>query len=133
MTDSLFRELSYSVIGAAMQVHNILGPGFPEQIYQAALERELALQNIPFEPQKHIKVEYKGAAIADYYLDLVVDDWIDVELKAVNQLVPVHQSQVISYLKASGLRLGLLFNFGEQSLVYKRVIARTKEKSVSSA
>ncbi len=72
--------------------------------------------------QKHIQVGYKGSVIADYYLDLVVDQKIDVELKAVSQLAPVHQSQVISYLKASGLRVGLLLNFGEQSLTHKRIV-----------
>jgi GxxExxY protein len=77
---------------------------------------------MPFVSQSHVKVVYKGHEIADYYLDLVVDDKIDVELKAVSQLLPVHESQVISYLKASKLRVGLLINFGEQRLCHKRIV-----------
>jgi GxxExxY protein len=120
--DLIHKELAYSVIGAAMEVHRVLGPGFLEEVYQAALERELALRAVPFEQQYHVQVRYKDTAIADYYLDLVVDGKIAVELKAVSQLAPVHDSQVLSYLKASGLRLGLLINFGEQSLRYKRIV-----------
>lgn len=105
-----------------MEVHNVLGPGFPEAVYQAALERELMLRRIPYVPQKRIQVCYKDAVIADYYLDLVVDGKIDVELKAVDHLAPVHQSQVLSYLKASGLKLGLLMNFGEARLRFQRIV-----------
>ncbi len=122
MNELLYKELAYEVIGAAMEVHRNLGPGFPEAVYQAALEIELRHREIPFIAQQHIQVNYKGTMIADYYLDLVVDNKIDVELKAVAQLAPVHQSQVISYLKASGLKLGLLINFGETSLKHKRII-----------
>lgn len=103
-----------------MEVHRQLGPGFLEEIYQKAMERELQMCGIAFTAQYPIKVEYKGAAIADYYLDLVVDNKIDVELKAVSTLANVHEAQIISYLKASGLKLGLLINFGEESLRFKR-------------
>ncbi len=122
MSKLLYKELSFEIIGAAMEVHSTLGTGFLEEIYQKALERELSLRGIPFVAQQHIQVEYKGAMIADYYLDLVVDEKIDVELKAVSSLAPVHEAQILSYLKAGGLRLGLLFNFGEQSLVHKRIV-----------
>ena len=122
MDELLYKELAYEVIGAAMEVHRELGPGFPEAVYQAALEIELRHREIPFTAQQHIQVNYKGTMVADYYLDLVVDNKINVELKAVAQLAPVHQSQVISYLKASGLKLGLLINFGETSLKHKRII-----------
>lgn len=104
-----------------MEVHSILGPGFTETVYQTALERELTLRRIPFVAQKRIQVCYKDVLVADYYLDLVVDDKIDVELKAVDQLAPVHVSQVLSYLKASGLKLGLLINFGEARLRFQRI------------
>lgn len=123
MGELLYKELAYKVIGAAMEVHRELDPGVPEAVYQAACEIELRHQRrIPFIAQKHIQVRYKGTTIADYYLDLVVDNKIDVELKTVAQLALVHQSQVLSYLKASGLKLGLLINFGETSLKHKRVI-----------
>lgn len=118
----LYQELSHRVIGAAIEVHKTLGPGFPEQIYQAALERELTLSHIPYTAQQEVKVSYKGAVIATYYLDLVADGKIVLELKALSNLAPVHESQLIAYLKASGLRLGLLFNFGRQKLQTKRII-----------
>ena len=121
MGDFLYKELSYSIIGAAIEVHNLLGPGFLEEIYQKALERELTIRKVSFESQKHIVVEYKGVTIADYYLDLVVDGRIVVELKAVSQLSSVHEAQVISYLKASKFKIGLLFNFGDRSLKHKRL------------
>lgn len=121
-TRLLHKDLAFDVIGAAMEVHRVLGPGFPEQVYQAALERELSLQRIPYVAQQHIQVCYKDVIVANYYLDLVVDNKIDVELKAVSQLAPVHQSQVLSYLRASKLRLGLLLNFGESRLVFKRIV-----------
>jgi len=120
--DLLYKQLAYDVIGAAMEVHSVLGPGFPEGVYQAAFEQELSLRNIPFVAQQHVQVAYKGTVIADYYLNLVVDGKIDVELKAVSELAPVHQSQVLSYLKASKLRLGLLINFGGTRLHYKRIV-----------
>ncbi|NLH07760.1 MAG: GxxExxY protein [Chloroflexi bacterium] len=119
--DLLYKDLAYAVVGAAMEVHSILGPGFTETVYQTALERELTLRRIPFVAQKRIQVCYKDVLVADYYLDLVVDDKIDVELKAVDQLAPVHVSQVLSYLKASGLKLGLLINFGEARLRFQRI------------
>ena len=118
----LYKELTFAIIGAAMEVHSMLGPGFPEDVYQAALECELTLRGIPFEAQKLIKVMYKQQLIADYYLDLVVDDKVDVELKAVSVLAPVHQSQVLSFLKASSLRIGLLLNFGEERLRHQRIV-----------
>lgn len=122
MTDLLYKELAFEIIGAAMEVHKILGPGFDEKVYQAALEHELMLRKIAYTPQKHIQVIYKDKIIADYYLDIVVDEKVDVELKAVDALAKVHQAQVLSYLKASALRLGLLINFGEESLKFKRII-----------
>ena len=122
MAEVLYKQLSYEVIGAAMEVHNELGPGFPEEIYQLAMQRELQLRDLPFSAQHHVQILCKGAVLKDYYLDLVVDDRIDVELKAVSQLLPVHQSQVLSYLKASHLRLGLLINFGQMRLVHKRIV-----------
>lgn len=120
MNEYRHKDLTFEIIGAAMEVHRELGPGFTEQVYQAAMERELALRDIPFVAQKHIQIMYKGALIADYYLDLVVAEKVDVELKALKELATVHHAQVLSYLKASGLQVGLLINFGETSLQHKR-------------
>ena len=120
MAELLYKELTFKVIGAAMEVHRQLGPGFLENVYQAAFERELELQDIPFIAQQRVQVGYKGAIVADYYLDLVVDKKIVAELKAVSSLSSVHEAQLLSYLHTSHLRVGLLFNFGETSLRHKR-------------
>jgi GxxExxY protein len=123
MAEFLYKELSFKIIGAAMEVHRVLGPGFLEEIYQAALEHELALGQVKFVPQQRILVEYKDAVIGEYYLDLVVDGKIVVELKAASSLASVHEAQLLSYLHASHLKVGLLFNFGEVSLKHKRMAA----------
>ncbi len=127
MAELLYKELAFTVIGAAMEVHKVLGPGFPEEVYQESPERELALRHIPFVPQHRIAVSYKDKLVAEYFLDIVVDGKIDVELKAVSQLAPIHEAQVLSYLKASGLQLGILMNFGETSLRTKRIALSLKK------
>lgn len=120
------RELAYAVVGAAMEVHRELGPGFLESIYQGAMETELALRRIPFQAQKSTAVEYKGVHVGTHILDLVVDEKIIVELKAATDLTPVNESQVLSYLKATRLGLGLLINFGRPSLQTKRLALTMK-------
>ena len=103
--------LARAVIGAAIEVHRILGPGYLESVYEEALALEFALRQIPFERQKPVSVIYKGHSVGASRLDFLVDGCLIVELKAVDALAPVHQAQVISYLKATGLHLGLLMNF----------------------
>ncbi len=104
--------LSKVIIGAAIEVHRQLGQGLLENAYQAALECELALRNIPFERQKAIPILYKGNALnADYRLDFLVDNLVVVELKAVEKVEDVHLAQVLTYLRISGCKLGLLLNF----------------------
>ncbi len=108
------RELdvaSYAVIGAAMEVHRVLGPGFLETVYDEALAIELGLRKIPFERQRPISVSYKGHRIGEGRLDYLVSQSLVVELKAVDTLLPVHHAQLLSYLKAGRYRLGLLINF----------------------
>jgi GxxExxY protein len=104
-------ELARRIIGAAIKVHRILGPGFLEKIYERALFHELKRQGIPCEPQKEILVPYKDIEIPGQQLDLLVGGRVIVELKAVTEFHPLHQAQLLSYLKATGLRLGLLINF----------------------
>ena len=104
-------RLSGSVIGAAIEVHRILGPGHLESIYEEALGVELRLREIPSERQVLVPVKYKGSDVGSRRLDLVVDDCLIVELKAVDALLPIHRAQLLSYLRASALRLGLLINF----------------------
>jgi GxxExxY protein len=99
------------VIGAAIEVHRTLGPGFLEAAYENAMAVELGLRSVPFRRRVPVAVLYKGARVADKQLDLLVADGLVVELKAVAALAPVHSAQVRSYLKASGCSLGLLINF----------------------
>jgi GxxExxY protein len=109
--DSELDELAKRVIGAAIEVHRHLGPGYLESVYEDALAIELELRSIPFQRQQAILVCYKGHDVGQGRLDLLVDDRLIVELKATDALLPVHKVQVISYLKATGLNLGLLINF----------------------
>jgi GxxExxY protein len=122
-TDILFKAESFRVIGAAMEVYNNLGCGFLEPVYQEALEKEFVLQAIPFSAQLPLRIQYKNTYLEKTYIDdFVVYEKIIVELKAVNKLDNVHVSQVLNYLKATNLRLGILINFGAKSLESKRIV-----------
>jgi GxxExxY protein len=109
--DAEIDRLAHAVIGAAIEVHRVLGPGFLESVYEQAVGVELGLRGISFQRQALAAVNYKGHSIGESRLDLFVDGKLVVELKAVDQLAPVHTAQVMSYLKATGYRLGLLINF----------------------
>jgi GxxExxY protein len=122
MAELLYKELTFKVIGAAMEVHSILGPGFLETVYQGALKRELNLRTILFERKVKLPVIYKEAIIGEYEADLVIDKKFIVELKAVSKLNTSHHAQVMHYLTATGLRLALLLNFGAGSLEHQRII-----------
>ena len=122
MTEILFKELSYAIVGAAMEVHTTLGPGFLEKVYEAALAYELELRGIPFETQRPLKVTYKGRLIGEYVVDMVVDGKIILELKAVSQLTDAHIAQAVNYLVATGYELAILLNFGGPRLEHKRAI-----------
>ena len=105
-------EISRRVIGACIEIHRSLGPGLLESAYEECLCHELSLQGVTFERQKPLPVAYKGIKLdCGYRLDVVVEDQVIVELKAVPELLPVHEAQLLTYLKLSGLRLGLLVNF----------------------
>jgi len=124
----LYKDETYAIIGAAMEVHKILGAGFLEAVYQEALEKEFLLQKIPFEREKQLKILYKGQELSKYYVsDFLCYDRIIVETKALSALTNEHFSQVINYLKATGNEIGLLINFGQQSLDYKRIIFENKK------
>jgi len=100
-----------ALLDAAFEVHTILGAGFLERVYEEALCHELTLRHVPFERQKEIVVPYKDHLIEGQRLDLVVGGLVIAEIKAVDEIHPVHQAQLMSYLKATGLRLGFLINF----------------------
>ena len=104
-------RLAHELIGAAIEVYRILGPGYLEQHYEEALCAELKLRKIQFERQKPIGVVYKGQTIGESRLDLLIENELIVELKAVEALAPIHTAQLISYLKMTGKKLGLLINF----------------------
>ena len=111
------RQLSRKIIGAAIDVHASLGPGLLENLYEEAMAHELGLRQIPFRRQQRIRLNYKGVEIGDLRLDLVVNDLIVVELKAIERIAEVHRAQVLSYLRSTSLPLGLLINFNHLRLV----------------
>ena len=111
MVELLYKELTFAVIGAAMEVHKILGPGFLEAVYQAALERELTLRGIPFEHKVKLPVTYKDIIVGIYEADLVIDNKFIDEIKAVSKFNACHQAQAMHYLTATSLRLAILLNF----------------------
>jgi GxxExxY protein len=104
-------QASHRIIGAAIEVHRHLGPGFLESVYEKALVYELRLRGLTVQQQAPVKVQYKDLEIAGQRLDVLVEPGIVVELKAVDQLLPIHEAQLLGYLKATGNRLGLLLNF----------------------
>ena len=122
VAEILFKDLSYAVVGAAMEVHGQLGRGFLESVYHRALAHELALRQIPFESKKSLAVLYKGEPAGEYEADMVVDGKIIVELKSVSAIGAAHVAQARNYLAATGLRLAIIFNIGAESLEYKRVV-----------
>jgi len=121
--DILYKEECYKIIGACMNVHKELGPGFLEAVYQESLAIEFLNQGIPFEKEKEIRIFYKDKLLDKCYkADFLCFGKIIVELKALSELSNDHISQILNYLKATKLRGGLLVNFGFSSLVYKRLI-----------
>lgn len=118
----LYSEETYKIRGAAYKVHELMGPGFSEAIYQDALEKEFRDRQIPYEREKEISVYYKGEPLKSYFkADFVCYGKIIVELKATSELIDAFKSQVINYLKATGYEVGLLMNFGESSLNIERI------------
>jgi GxxExxY protein len=111
-------DLTEEIIGAAIEVHRALGPGLLESAYEECLAHELALRQIPFERQKPVSLTYKGDVIdVGFRADIVIGGRVLVELKAVDALQPIHDAQVLTYLKLTGLRLALLMNFNTKILV----------------
>ncbi len=122
MVEIIFKELSYAIVGAAMEVHRTLGSGFLEAVYQAALAHELKLRDIPFEEQVRLPVHYKDVLVGEYVADFVVDGKIILELKAVTDFNDAHRAQAINYLAATGCQLAILLNFGAPKLQQERLI-----------
>ena len=113
----------FAIIGAAMEVHNHIGYGFLESVYHEALVMEMEDRGMPVESEKELDFYYKGRKLEKkYFADLVCYGDIIVELKAVSYLTPQHEAQLINYLKITGMRLGVLINFGARKLEYKRIV-----------
>ncbi len=124
---------TFEIIGAAMEVHRILGPGFLGAVYQEAMARELGRRQVPFRVEVELPIFYKGEKLStSYRTDFVCYDSVIVEIKALSRLTGLEAAQVINYLKAGGHSIGLLLNFGARSLEHKRWILSPK-KSAESA
>ena len=117
----LYKDLTDRILKAAYQVHNELGCGFLEKVYQEALAIQMTEMNIPFEREKHLNVFYHGKCLqCDYIADFVVDDKVILELKAVTEMDNVFKAQTINYLKITGYKVGFLMNFGQEEFQFKR-------------
>jgi GxxExxY protein len=121
----LHEELTEKIIGAAIEVHRALGPGLLESAYEECLCRELNLRGIPFQRQVPLPVEYKGVKLdCGYRLDLIVEDEVILELKCVEHLLPVHDAQLLTYLKLTRKRVGLTINFNVATLVKGGIVRK---------
>ena len=119
----LFKNESYAIIGAAMEVHRTLGKGFLESVYQESLGLEFNKRQIPFSKEKTLELFYKGDKLSKYFVaDFICFEKIVLELKSVSGLTNEHEAQVFNYLKATQMNLALLINFGGKSLEYKRIV-----------
>ena len=118
----LYKELTDRILKAAYTVHNELGCGFLEKVYQEAMAIQLSEMGIPFEREKHLPITYHGKVLkCDYIADFVVDNKVIKELKAVTEMSPIFEAQTINYLRATGIKVGLLINFGIRQLQIKRL------------
>jgi len=121
-TDVIYSELSYKVVGLAMEVHTKLGYGFLEKVYENAMMVLLRREGIAARQQAAINISFEGQSIGEYFADILVDDKIILELKAGERIANEHKAQVLNYLKATGKRLGIILNFGKKSLEYQRLV-----------
>src|SRR3954463_12752303 len=115
-------DLTEIIIGAAFEVHSVLGYGFLEKVYQRAMQSELISRGLKAETESKIKVRYKGEIVGDYQADLFVNDAVIVEIKVSREYQPADEAQLLNELKATGIRVGLLINFGRTRVEYKRLI-----------
>ena len=121
------KKLTAKIIECAYEVHNILGFGFLEAVYQNALLIELQKVGLRAEKEKKIKVYYDNQLVGDYLADIIVEDKVILELKSVKELHPAHSAQLVNYLKATGIEVGLLINFGESVEIKRKVYTPPKD------
>lgn len=118
----IYKDLSYQIIHAVLEVHNILGAGFLEKVYENALMIKLKQYKLKAEQQAALKVRFEGEIVGEYYADIVVDDKIILELKCIQEITTIQEAQLINYLKATGMKLGIIINFANPKLEYKRMV-----------
>lgn len=118
----VYKELSYQIINSALEVQNGLGTGFLEKVYENALTKKLGKSGIKAQQQVPVNVKFEGDIVGEYFADILVDGKVILELKCVEKIAPIHEAQVINYLKATGLRLGIIINFAKPKLEYKRIV-----------
>jgi len=118
----VYKDLSYRIMEAVFKVHNSLGPGFSENVYEKALIEEFGKQDLSFSNQRSIKIKYNQKTIGMHKLDFVVENKIVLEIKAQSDLMPIHMVQLKSYLKSGNFKLGILANFGKEKVEYKRIL-----------
>ena len=116
------QDITEKIIGAAYNVHNNLGSGFLEKVYQNSLAIELRSLDFLFDMEKPIKVYYRGEIVGDYIADIIVDGKVILEIKAIKELSSIHEVQLVNYLKATGIEVGLLINFGKSVQIKRRVM-----------
>ncbi len=121
-TEFLYPELTEKIIGTAFEVYKILGYGFLEKIYKKSLIYELKLKNIQTEEEYPIRVKYKNKIVGDYFADLFIEKKVIIEIKTEEYYNKIHEAQLLNYLKATGVRIGLLLNFGRMKCEFKRLI-----------
>ncbi|MEW6608722.1 MAG: GxxExxY protein [bacterium] len=117
-----YKETTYQILNAAFEVHNALGCGFLEKVYENSLIHELRLKRMHVESQKEIKIFYKGKEVGVYVADLIVEEKVIVEVKAVEEISKIHKAQLLNYLKASGYEVGLILNFAKTKVEYERLV-----------
>ena len=122
MNERIYGDLTYKIIGIAMKVHSDLGSGFLEKVYENAMMVLLEKEFIKAEQQKEIAIDYYGKNIGNYIADILVDEKVIIELKTVDKLTDIHSAQIINYLKATEIKVGLLINFKNSKLEYKRFV-----------
>jgi len=126
MSDIVHHALTEKIIRCALEVHTLLGSGFLEKVYENALLHELHLQGLDATAQMVLQVAYKGNIVGDYAADLIVDGKVIVELKAVEKLADIHELQLKNYLKATGIKVGLLLNFGKSLEIKRKYVGSCK-------
>jgi GxxExxY protein len=128
MSEYLYQELTSNIISCFYKVYNTLGFGFLEKVYENALLFELSKSGLFVERQKPIKVYYEDKLVGEYFADLIVEDKVIIELKAVDALIEEHELQLINYLKATEIEVGLLLNFGKKPEIRRKIFTNTKKK-----